>query len=338
MVMLFHVETALNYHAHWPPLPMAIVGVDIFFVISGFIMWQSTASGRLGPFEFLRKRVTRIAPLYWLVTLVMCAIPLISGTLAGGLVPDLKHTLASLAFIPWHADRDPAGVFFPVYIPGWTLNFEMFFYVVFAACLWIGDLRWRLSIAIGTFCVLVLIGLSAPPKSAAAWSLSPIILEFAAGLALGAWASTQRRLPALVAGLMVIGGILVLVAVPAPPESHELLKGHPIHWGIAAIVIVLGVVELERHQLIPKSPVLLTLGDASYALYLTHIFIISAAALIWERLHLWTSVSASWTFLVVVMGLCLLTALITHFRVELPLIARARKFLEPAKSTSPAPL
>ncbi|HML29646.1 MAG TPA: acyltransferase [Hyphomicrobium sp.] len=335
MVVLFHTASAASGYTWLPSVLLSGAGgVDIFFVISGFIMWQSTARTKIAPADFLRKRVARIAPIYWLMTLVMCATPIISGTLARGLVPDIGHTLASFAFIPWHSSRDDPGIFFPVYTPGWTLNFEMFFYLVFAASLWIADWHWRFLALITTFGLLVSIGCYAPKKSVAAWMLAPIILEFAGGICIGVWAETQSTLSAPVAAATIVAGF---VAMGATAEPGFVQMFRVIHWGIPAILIVLGAVELERNRRIPSWPLLLLSGDASYSLYLTHLFVIGVIAIGWHVLHLWTSTAGVAAFFMVTLVASQIIAIFVHRYIELPLSEAARKLLTRKNAASVAP-
>lgn len=335
MVVVFHTANTASGHTWLPDVLLSGAGgVDIFFVISGFIMWQSTARSKIAPADFLRKRLARIAPIYWLMTLVMCATPFISGTLARGLVPDIGHTLASLAFIPWQSSRDEPGIFFPVYTPGWTLNFEMFFYLVFAASLWIGEWRWRFLALITAFGVLVSIGCYAPDKSVTAWVLAPIILEFAGGICIGVWAGTQSALATPVAALMIVAGF---IAMGATAETGFVKMFRVIHWGIPAILIVLGAVELERNRRISSWPLLLLSGDASYSLYVTHLFVIGVIAIGWHALHLWTSTAGVAAFFVVTLVASQITAIFVYKYIELPLSEAARKLLTRKNAASVAP-
>ncbi len=111
-------------------LPGGFAGVDVFFVISGFIMWSISAR-ESRPAAFMVNRIVRITPLYWLATGVM-----IFGALAGlfprvVLTPD--HIVNSLLFIP-HVSPSNHQVW-PLLVQGWTLNYEMFFYALFALTL-----------------------------------------------------------------------------------------------------------------------------------------------------------------------------------------------------------
>ena len=107
-------------------------GVDVFFVISGYIMWSVMRDGP-SPRSFLTRRLARIVPLYWAVTLAMVAFSAVPGALPN-LQLTWRHVLLSLLFVPHAA---PDGAVFPVLVPGWTLTYEMFFYAILTAALWL---------------------------------------------------------------------------------------------------------------------------------------------------------------------------------------------------------
>src|SRR5215467_2504234 len=137
-VVAFHVRFDFVNNVSPPGfLPAAFnlgaAGVDLFFVISGFVMVYSSESlfGRPNaPATFLLRRIVRIVPLYWLMTSVMLAYVLARGFGPSDASPQLA--LASYFFIPY---RRPSGAMDPLYGIGWTLNYEMFFYVVFAVAM-----------------------------------------------------------------------------------------------------------------------------------------------------------------------------------------------------------
>src|SRR5262245_37349739 len=121
MVAAYHASLELPAGSALHGLLKGQAGVDIFFVISGFLMWQTTSRPvPPSPSEFMRKRLRRIVPLYWIVTLAMFVMPAISGTIAGSTVYDPMHLVASLLFIPYPYPADPSA-YFPVYVPGWTI-------------------------------------------------------------------------------------------------------------------------------------------------------------------------------------------------------------------------
>jgi exopolysaccharide production protein ExoZ len=137
-VVISHVRYDFLHHFGLPDgLPGFInagaAGVDLFFVISGFVMVYSseTLFGRdRAATIFLVRRVARIVPLYWLMSALMIAYVAARGFAASDASP--TQAVLSFLFIPYPR---PSGEMSPVYGVGWTLNYEMFFYAVLALCL-----------------------------------------------------------------------------------------------------------------------------------------------------------------------------------------------------------
>jgi len=159
-------------------------GVDVFFVISGFIMLATTRGRDTTAAGFLVRRLLRVAPLYWLATLAMLAGSLLAPAAFHTLRYSAATVVESLLFIPHWSLAFPGNAW-PVLVPGWTLNYEMFFYVLFALSLAL-PARWRLAglaAAIGT---LAATGYLAGPfaNPVAATYTSRLLLEFLASSAL----------------------------------------------------------------------------------------------------------------------------------------------------------
>jgi len=159
---------------------MGSVGVCVFFVISGFIMVQISWDdfGRRGAAaNFLRRRIIRIVPLYWLATVAAFAFHKVSAT--HGANAGWSELLRSMLFIPY---RDAEDGWTPVLAQGWTLNYEMFFYLIFAAAI-----AFPRQIAVpavaGALVIFTLIGLSLP-EGVLAYLSSPIVLWFVMGIGL----------------------------------------------------------------------------------------------------------------------------------------------------------
>ncbi|MDB5455853.1 MAG: putative acyltransferase [Caulobacter sp.] len=247
-------------------------GVDVFFVISGFIMSLVGARPGLSPLAFLRRRAERIVPLYWLVTLGVAAAALIAPALFPRMVVTAPHLLQSLLFIPHAA---PDGVTAPLIVPGWTLNFEAFFYLIFALSLpapaWIRP--WLLSAVLG---LLVAVG-PLGDRAAPLWATytSPLLLEFLAGVWLGlAWRT--GRLPSRRWGVaMMVLGLAMFVGVAA--LGLEVESARVVLWGAPAFLLVAGAVCVERSAGVGDHPWLRLVGDGSYSIYLVHGLAISAA-------------------------------------------------------------
>ncbi|QFY61031.1 acyltransferase [Rhizobium grahamii] len=260
-VVVFHAAERAGEH-----FAIGAAGVDVFFVISGFIMWVISDRRPITPQGFLLDRVKRIAPSYWLVTAVM-----IAGAMAG-LFPNLQltaeHIFASLFFIPM---RSPSsGEIWPVLVQGWTLNFEMFFYAIFAGALFLPR-HLRLAFLCVVFGGFFLIGVLIHPTSPALYTYTrPIILEFLGGVMLAElwlrrWiAGTSLGLACVGASLSGFAAIFLMGA-----EFDETICG-PL-----AMALVYGMVSLEADGSIGRVPLLTYLGDASYSIYLWHTLAIS---------------------------------------------------------------
>ena len=187
------------------------------------LMVVTTSGTAMGPGEFWRRRIIRIVPLYWLLTLLMVAVALV----APGLFKTLKVAPAtlvqSLLFIP-HFSQSFPGIVWPLLVPGWTLNFEMFFYAVFGLALLLPE-RIRLLPLVTFFVILTAIGLAFGPfASAAAQTYThPMLLEFAAGASIAAWWLSGRwRLPPATSWLLIGAGAVLLVVRDQEPFGTSM--------------------------------------------------------------------------------------------------------------------
>src|SRR6476620_6933057 len=154
-------------------------GVDLFFVISGFIMWATTETRRRGPMQFWLARIVRIVPLYWIFTTLYIAAALITPESFYVVHLEAVHIIKSYLFVP--ATHPNLGLIAPVYTLGWTLNYEMFFYLLFGCCLFFPWPRMRLALLAIAFLLLVAAGLIFQPGGAVARTYTDVImLEFLA--------------------------------------------------------------------------------------------------------------------------------------------------------------
>ncbi|MGO4566729.1 acyltransferase family protein [Rhizobium sp. 2YAF20] len=250
-------------------------GVDVFFVISGFIMWVMSDSRPLTPARFMLDRIQRIVPIYWIVTAVM-----IAGALTG-LFPNMRltldHILGSLFLIPVRSPSN--GEIWPILVQGWTLNFEMFFYALFAISLAVAR-RIRLVFLLGIFAAFALSGWVFHPQSAILMTYTrPIILEFVAGALIGElW--LKGRLPPTAIGLPLF------IAAFSGFSAIQLMQldFNEFICGPLAVALVLGTLSLERGGAMPDIPLLTYLGNGSYSIYLWHTLAISVVAKVAQSL------------------------------------------------------
>jgi exopolysaccharide production protein ExoZ len=245
-------------------------GVDIFFVISGFVMWMVTISRPQPPGHFFLNRLLRIVPMYWIVTLLFVGAAILMPALFPRLILDVRHTVASLLFIPMHSPSN--GRIWPVLVPGWTLNYEMFFYAAFTLTLFLAKKR-RLPILFCFFSGLAIIGrLYTGENPLVVTYTDSIMLEFLAGLILG-YAVELNRLPPRFCGYALLSiGLLSLLA----SAFFDITSPRVLVWGFPASMIVAGAVVTELKGGVPVLPLAILLGDASYSIYLTHTLTISA--------------------------------------------------------------
>lgn len=268
--VLFRLQ-GLDPAQHYAPLFPFAAGVDIFFVISGFVIAHSSAGlfGRPGAWRvFLARRLARIVPLYWLLSAGFLVLLALAGSrLLGGADP--LFLLGSFLFVPV-ANVDGAPL--PVLPLGWTLNYEMMFYALFA--LVIGFTRQRaLSLIAAILVAIVVAGHVLRPANLQLlfWS-DPIILEFLAGIAIQVLVARGLRLPGFVRLALVFGGvaILFLVGLPADLRNERWLV-----WGVPAAMIVLAAATGGAGRRVPLAELA---GDTSYAVYLAHLFVLIALA------------------------------------------------------------
>ncbi len=260
-VVVFHAAERTGHH-----FAIGAAGVDVFFVISGFIMWVIADGKPLTPAKFMADRLKRIAPPYWIVTTVM-----IAGGLAGlfpNLVVTWEHAIGSFFFIPHHAPGKDQ--IWPILVQGWTLNYEMFFYAIFALTLFLPR-KLRLSSMTAVFGALTATGIYLQPEGALlATYTRPIMLEFLAGAFIGKW-WLEGKFPPTVFGVVAIlaslGGFALIAITRA--GFDELVCG-PL-----AAALVIGVLTLERNGALAQASALGYLGDSSYSIYLWHTLAIS---------------------------------------------------------------
>ena len=256
--------------------PNGAAGVDLFFVISGFVMALSSAglSGSAGAWHFLRRRIRRVVPLYWTMTLGKLALLLAVPGVAAA--PTLWHMAASFLFIP---SRDEFGAVRPLLGVGWTLQFEMLFYGVVGLAL-LARARKLLAWVPPVLLPLAVAGYFRRADWPAPASLANgLVLEFCLGLAVAAWLGGRARAepePAVALALSC-GGAILLLALPEPGPWRFLA------WGLPAAAILAGAVMLEKPagRFLPAW--LLAIGDASFAIYLFHPFVVPLVSRVLAR-------------------------------------------------------
>lgn len=271
-VVYFHItsEAGLNL-----PVNIGAHGVDVFFVISGFIISYISARA---PEHFFVRRLIRIVPFYWTATLFVFSIAVAFPHLLRSTRPDFVQLICSLFFIP--RETSYAGMF-PTLILGWSLNYEMYFYVVFAACLLVTR-RWSPLLCAALIGVIVIaIDLSGATSPTVRFYARPIVYEFCYGIACYyVFALAERRAASLrewVPGRLILWAILAGALGALAFEEYHAGLGLPrfVSAGVPALLLVASALMLERvYGVSANSRSVYLLGESSYILYLIHPYII----------------------------------------------------------------
>ncbi|PNU05605.1 acyltransferase family protein [Novosphingobium guangzhouense] len=290
------------------------VGVDLFFVISGFIMVHTTSRRAVTPAGFLTSRLVRIAPLYWTLTVAVFALALAWPALLGTTRADWGALVRSLAFIPGErAD----GTVRPILFVGWSLNLEMAFYVVFAFTLIVRDVVGRVILGAAVLASAVCLGIVLRPYLGfeLRFLTQPILLEFAAGMIVGLLYPLLPASRAAAWGAAVTGGIALIVLVIA--ARWPLPGGWPVSL-LPASIAVLAALVAERGGLAVAWQPVQAIGAASYALYLTHPFVTQAATIAAERFGMLNAATAP-LWMVGALGSSVAVGGLAHRQLERPL-------------------
>jgi exopolysaccharide production protein ExoZ len=253
------------------------LGVILFFVISGFIMVVVTGEGRFPAIDFLRRRFIRIVPMYWGATLLASGLALLVPQLFKTTVYDTGQLIMSLLFVPFY--NPVSGGIHPLYKLGWTLNYEVFFYVSFALLAFLGA-QARVVWLTVAFTLLALLGAASQPQDAIPQFYTSFMpLAFCAGAWLGL--ATLRGGASLLSRPGVFATILVGLA--GLVEGFAIDRGGFVEDGIAfvgfvafAAALVLLAVRFEAK--LPRVALLEQIGDASYSIYLIHIYEVAILA------------------------------------------------------------
>ncbi|HTJ56940.1 MAG TPA: acyltransferase [Devosiaceae bacterium] len=296
-----------RYGAPWVP---GAAGVDLFFLISGFIMVLITPAGS-SPVRFLLDRFSRVVPLYWLATTVM-----LLGTwlhLFPRVTLSLKYVVLSYLFIP--AQAPGSQEILPILPQGWTLNYEILFYFVLLLLLLL-SIRHIVLVLTAALVAAVTAGVALTPSDPIllTWT-SPLLLEFLAG----AWVALcwQRfQFPKSSVGIILVGAAIVIFLLAPPTEAPQRV----INFGIPALLLLVGTLTFEpliSTRLRCRLPILL--GDASYSIYIWHSFVISTTIPVFRVLGLKGSVA-------VLSAICLAcgTGILSYYLLERPFLALIR--------------
>ncbi|MBB4265256.1 acyltransferase family protein [Roseospira visakhapatnamensis] len=308
-------------------VPVGSGGVDIFFAISGFIICHA-ARGDGSAGRFLAHRAARIVPLYWSVTLAIYALALVAPTLLHSTTADPIPLVKSLLFIPYVKD---SGLVQPIHMLGWTLNYEVFFYLVFG----LGLLVSRSPAALVCAALFGLVGLGwmlPDPGVVVGFFTNSLVLEFVWGCGIY---GLYRHAPGVLRALRPVWPLALALLI----GQHFVDTGLPraVSQGIPAALVVAGLLTVRFDPRGWARP-LLAIGDASYSLYLLHPLVIRGIDVVLPRLGLETDARIA-LGLPLMLGLSLGLSVLSFRLFERPtnrwLRRRVARHRRPARTTAP---
>lgn len=326
-VLLFHLRAVESKYIPGDAVLGAVAahadaGVDLFFVISGFVMAQ-VGRGRFDGFYaaglFLMKRAWRVLPLYWLFTTVAVGLMMTFPAIVNSSYPD-QSIIRSYLLIPYTQ--------LPVLAVGWTLIHEAYFYIVFAVAIAIIAERALTACLIGWAAVIVYAHLDGSHEMTPLSQLltSPLTLEFIVGVLAGLhW----RKLPRELAFAMMIVGIALYLTAAVGLADTSISAPKPwlrmATFGTASVLLVLGWVMYESRGHGSAPSALVALGNSSYSLYLSHVFVISAVGRLWPAVVPGQSWGHHVLFVVVATASACIAGHLIHRWIELPLLNLAHR-------------
>lgn len=318
LVLWHHCLEESKYvsYAGAPPewlIRIGAAGVDIFFVISGFIMmYTNFANGKecLTPTQFVKRRFLRIYPLYWVCCCLVLGLRAFGLFSAAQIAPD--YLLNSLLLLPLRSHL--------LLGPAWTLVFEIYFYLLFAVALRSRAASWTL---VGTTALITLIYLAAPwapTQELSKFLQSELPFEFCFGLVLGYLATRDNiSIPRIFRYAWAPASLIAIVltsVLPSPSTAGLATTSQRLLvWGIPASFIILAAASWRPSLRTALARAALLLGDASYAIYLTHAFAMISYAVLLRKVPFLTSLN-QWPVTTAVFFAALVLGVVTHLTIE----------------------
>jgi exopolysaccharide production protein ExoZ len=342
-VVAYHAQlTQPKYFQGTDVLPSffsgGISGVDLFFVISGFVMVLTTRGKHGSPRrvgEFAWNRFFRIYPTYWVYCLVLLPVlfllPGFVNSSEGGRVDILA------SFTLWPVET------LPLLLVAWTLTLEVFFYVVFCVLLLLPEKLLLPALALW-FVLLVIVNWNGHINAAPIVELptNAMAIEFVFG---GVTALFYRRVPVIAGAIVAVVGLAVVIVL-GRPDATDLYAGagllRPLTLGTGFALVMLGVTAIEHRVGIGPVRRLAILGDMSYSVYLCHVLVLAVTGRVWLAVSgsLHTNPVAVVGWWVVTLAAVLVAGYLSYRIIERPVMrfaAWGRKRLFAPRAAAPVP-
>lgn len=324
LVVFYHATglypTSSGGHFLFGFFSFGYAGVDVFFVLSGFIITY-TSLKYLGKVShtgtFLFKRFVRIYPTYWIITICFLAFQIIFPSFYRTYYQfNGENIIYTFLLLPGHTMVN--GV-------SWTLTNELYFYLLFVTVFFAKNMK-LLFILIMLYCLIIVgnyffvsIGiLKTNHNSLLDVMLQPMTLEFFMGVFA---AFLYRKLSFKFVRILIVLGLVLfgLGAFQSDNLPFSADFSRVICYGIPSFLIVTAVAAFEFKKIFSLNKVWLALGDASYSLYLIHLPILAAVSKIISKLQITNIILTHSLLLLSILILCLIAYLFYKY-VESPII------------------
>ncbi len=302
-------------------------GVDLFFVLSGFIIWKVHAKDIGNPQSwsvYLSKRLWRIFPPYWVMLTLLVPVFFLVPSFGTGTERQLDRILTSYFLLPHPTES-------PILVVAWSLVFELFFYFMFSLLIlnrWVGLLAFS--------CLVFLVSIK--PSAAYPWHFlshdyhSEFLLGILASILVDRVRLPRPHLVAFV-GISIFFGYGLFEAYGSTPAD----PGPRLAFAMGSMLMLAGLVQLEQQQGFAMPRLLTFLGDASYSIYLVHLPTLSVFAKVAMASHLDRLVPHWFLFVAFALG-ALAVGCVFHVLVEKPILRRRSAVKPTPKPAEPLPL
>lgn len=319
IIVLYHTELQimrLTNGAHQHSLGFGAAGTDLFFAIGGFILVYTTHNRNDTFGAFLYRRFIRLAPLYWLFTLLMLAVLLIAPGHLLTTKGDFWHILFSLAFIPY--PHPVLGFDRPFLFPGWVLNNFAFFYLLFGSLLFLSTGKRVVSVSIVLCSLVILKTYFGDANHLLSFYGSTVALDFVQGMFVGWLFLARSERPWVIAAAFAAGASIFAVGVL---ENVSEGAERALFWGVADATLLFACVSVEKRWGWPQWRLLSKLGDASYSVFVSHLFALALTTSILRGLRLFPVLGVSGAR-IVFLGAAWTLGVIVYSAIERPLMRR----------------
>ena len=309
--LLVHFSLNQNDYFSW-----GAAGVDLFFIISGFIMVHITYNKEVSVKEFFFKRIIRIYPIFWFYASIALVIFLLSPDMINRSASMPTLILPSYLLIPYTEFTNLVQV-------AWTLIYEIHFYLVFALSLLLVN-QYRYIFSGLLLSIAALSSLIGYEQYYLKYVTDPIILEFLLGMIVYFILFKKDKKDLIILSTLFVFSASILFL-------NSSLSERVLTYGIPSFILMLVVLYLDSIKLLGTgkdkiSNFFTALGNSSYSLYLSHNFCIGAGVLIFNKLHLINDLTAQILIFVLTFG-AIIWGYISYKFIETPMINKLNRII-----------